>query len=189
MCVPFNMLPSEAERGGDEQTRREKIRSEKTRIRNTILTRTNEQILAAVGDSTNTLSLLRALGSDLNINAFALNWKVDGTQLNTDVEEANLLMSRVIRRLSVESPDALPQDIALYLTSTEFSHEQYGECLRAFKQRLGLNVDSEQGLMVLRNVVMSPLASFTGGQNFIQDIGEVFKKVVKEEVEASSSPT
>jgi hypothetical protein len=94
-----------------------------------------------------------------NINAFALNFRHAPTgretqgRLNEDVEEANYLMQRVVESLSVDSPTDDPTRIPLYLTSTEFSDELYGDCKRRFMKRLGLK-DSTQDLMVLRKVVM-----------------------------------
>lgn len=177
------MLPSEA--SGDP----EKVEQEKKRIRSEILAQTNAAIVTNdIGKPTEdqTMTLLRALGSDLNINAFALNWRyADGT-LNTDVEEANYLMSRVVSRLSVDSPDDKPTKIPLYLTSTEFSREDYGRCVTTFKRRLGLEQDSAESLMVLRNVVMSPLASLSSRGDFINMLGDTFKQVIEEEVKVST---
>ena len=178
------MLPSEA--SGDAK----KVEEEKERIRNEVLARTNTAIVANDADKPveeRTMTLLRALGSDLNINAFALNWRhADGT-LNTDVEEANYLMNRVVSRLSVDSPDDKPTKIPLYLTSTEFSREDYGRCAATFKRRLGLEEDSAESLMVLRNVVMSPLASLSTRGDFINMLGDTFKKVAEEEVKVSTT--
>lgn len=130
-----------------------------------------------------TMTLLRALGSDTNINAFALNWRYPDGTINTDVEEANYLMGRVISRLSIESPDDKPSTIPLYLTSTEFSPKDYGDCAANFKRRLGLESNTAEDLMVLRNVVMSPFASLSSRGDFINMLGQTFKEIVEEEVE------
>jgi len=179
------MLPSEAE-GADEAN----VATQKNRIRDEIIKKTNEQILAHDNGETDpakkTLPLLRALGSDLNINAFALNWKRNQQELNKETEDANYLMSRVVRSFSVETPGTDPHEIPLYLTSTEFSHEEYGECLTAFKRRLGLDPSGES-LMVLRNVVMSPFASLSSNGNFIEHLGKKFKEVVGREVDVSAA--
>ena len=125
------------------------------------------------------LTLLRALGSDLNINAFGTNWRyADGT-LNDDVEEANYFNQRVIERLSVDSPEDDPTKIPLFLTSTTFMIHEYGECAQHFKKRLRLYEDQEN-LVVMRNVVMSPWP--TDG-NFIACLVAEFKKVLNEEVQ------
>jgi hypothetical protein len=172
--VPLNMLPSEL---ADNSTP-EKVEEEKRIIRETILEKTNTEI-ASGPNGGESLALLRALGSDLNINAFALNFRLTpGGEWNTDVEEANYLMSRVIEVLSVDSPDDDPSKLPFVLTSTTFSDKLYGECAATFKSRLGLRRD-KLDLMVLRNVVMNP---FPTQRNFIGDLAEIFKSVVKEEV-------
>lgn len=176
--VPLNMLPSELA----EDSTPEKVEEEKKIIRETILEKTNTEIVSG-SDKDKTLTLLRALGSDLNINAFALNFRLTpGGEWNTDVEEANYLMSRVIENLSVDSPDDDPSKLQFVLTSTEFSDELYGECAANFKSRLGLRQD-KLDLMVLRNVVMNP---FPTQQNFIGELAEIFKNIVKEEVRVST---
>lgn len=91
-------------------------------------------------------------------------------------------MTRVIQRLSVDSPHDKPTDIPLYLTSTEFTHDLYGDCVVNFKRRLGLDENTGEPLMVLRNVVMSPLATFSTKGDFINMLGATFRKVVEEEV-------
>ncbi|KUJ19918.1 PLP-dependent transferase [Mollisia scopiformis] len=184
--VPLNMLPSEMEPGSTPQ----KVEAEKQRIRDTILSKTNAEIVAADAgkpESEKSLTLLRALGSDLNINAFTLNFRLESGVWNTDVEEANYLMSRVIQRLSVYSPDDDISALEFVLTSTDFSKELYGDCMANFKTRLGLRVD-DIDLMVLRNVVMSPWPT---AQNFVGTLAGIFKRIVEEEIKKrnSTSPT
>lgn len=182
ICVPFNPIPSE--KAGESQ---EAQKEEKARIRSEILSKTNAEILAADAarppDEPKTMALLRALGSDLNINAFAINWRDKNGNLNTDVNEANYFMTRVVSRLSVENPEDEPTEIPLYLTSTKFEYKYYGDCAQNYKKRLHLDTGSHEELMVLRNVVMSPLASYTEKGDFLNMLGETFTKVVNEEVE------
>jgi hypothetical protein len=172
------MLPSELAKPTSEA----KVEAEKARIRSDIIPKTNAEIVAEDRHrqpQDKAMKLMRALGSDLNINALALNFRhADGT-LNDDLEEANYLMQRVVGALSVESPDDRPADIPLFLTSTEFSDELYGDCKRHFARRLGL-APSTQNLMVLRNVVMSP---FPTDQNFIRKLATTFYDVVEKETE------
>ncbi|KAJ0306665.1 hypothetical protein COL516b_004458 [Colletotrichum fioriniae] len=178
VCVPFNMLPSELESNPTE----EKIEAEKKRIRDEIVKKTNASIIAedeARPDDQKVMKLLRSLGSDLNINAFALNFRYEDGRLNDDIEEANYLMQRVIEALSVDSPDDDPTKIPLFLTSTEFSDELYGECKANYVKRLGLE-QSSLDLMVLRNVVMSP---FPTDGNFTNQLADIFYDVVAKETE------
>lgn len=176
--MPFNELPSEL----DPHSTPEKVEAEKERIRADILKKTNAEIIredAGRSDHLKVMTLLRELGSDLNINAFALNFTDENGILNTDVEEANYLMQRVIEALSVDSPTDDPAKIPLYLTSTEFSDDLYGNCKKHFMKRLGLD-DSAQDLMVLRNVVMSP---FPTDGNFISRLAQIFRQTVEKETQ------
>ncbi len=177
VIVPLNELPSELGNGTPEE-----IEAEKQKIRDRVLQKTNTEIVSedeSRPKDDKALVLLRALGSDLNINAFSTNWRyADGT-LNDDVEEANYFNQRIIQRLSVDSPEDDPTKIPFYLTSTTFMISEYGECAQHFKKRLGLWQDQED-LMVMRNVVMSPWP--TDG-NFIARLMMEFKKVLNEEVQ------
>ncbi|KAI1750214.1 pyridoxal-dependent decarboxylase domain-containing protein [Xylaria castorea] len=178
ICVPFNMLPSEQ---GPNPTE-ENIEAEKERIRQDIVLKTNAQIMEEDlkrPDDAKAMKLMRELGSDLNINAFALNFRYKDGKLNDDIEEANYLMQRVVESLSVDSPTDDPTKIPLYLTSTEFSDELYGKCKFNFVKRLGLE-QSTHDLMVLRNVVMSP---FPTDGNFTNDLAQVFYDTVAAETE------
>ncbi|KAL3465417.1 pyridoxal-dependent decarboxylase conserved domain protein [Aspergillus heterothallicus] len=169
ICVALNRLPSEVN-GGD-------VEAEKRFIREQILPKTNQEIVA--NDVTlHTMTLLRALGSDLNINAFALNWRYEDGRLNDDIEEANYLMLRVIKALSISSPNDEPTTKGLFLTSTEFKHEEYGTCVELFMDRLGI-ARSKQNLMVLRNVVMT---AFATEHELIDDLIQRFREVVEDAV-------
>ena len=177
IVIPLNELPSEL--AGEPK---EKVEAEKQRIRDQILKRTNDEIVSedeSRPKDEKALALLRALGSDLNINAFSTNWRYENGDLNEEVEEANYFNQRVIKRLSVDSPEDDPTQIPFSLTSTTFVAHEYGECAQHFKERLGLFVDDED-LVVMRNVVMSPWP--TDG-NFIARLVEEFKEVLKEEVQ------
>jgi len=176
------MLPSEQVDNPTE----DKIEAEKRRIRRDIVEKTNARIVAddqKRPDHLKAMKLMRELGSDLNINAFALNFRHEDGTLNDDIEEANYLMQRVVERLSVDSPTDDPTKIPLYLTSTEFSKKGYGECKAHFQKRLGLAPSSED-LMVLRNVVMSP---FPTDGNFTNELARILKDVIIEETEVCST--
>ncbi|KAK7709317.1 hypothetical protein SLS64_006229 [Diaporthe eres] len=178
--IPFNMLPSELTDDATEES----IEAERQWIRDNILSASNLEIVTNTSTSPggdDALTLLRKLGSDLNINAFACNFKYSDGDLNTDVLEANYFMQRIVESLSVDSPGDDPTKIPLYLTSTEFSTDLYGECAANFKERLGLK-DGKQDLFVLRNVVMSP---FPTEKDFIAELAGIFKKVAEEAVSVS----
>ncbi|DAA78911.1 TPA_exp: Uncharacterized protein A8136_2696 [Trichophyton benhamiae CBS 112371] len=171
ICIPFNRLPMEHAGYGSLSP---EVNARRKHIQENILEKTNEELMKSKDD----MKYLRELGSDLNINAFALNWyREDGT-LNDDLEEANYFMKRIVDRLSITSSAGNPREIPLYLTSTQFSKELYGECAQNFMKRLHLAPAAED-LFVLRNVVMSP---FPTHKKFICSLMEVFEKVIEEEV-------
>ncbi|KAF7585398.1 hypothetical protein BBP40_011024 [Aspergillus hancockii] len=118
------------------------------------------------------------VGSDLNINAFAINWYDSDGNLNTELEEANYLMRRVVNRLSITKSSGQPNGIPLFLTSTQFEPALYGKCAQNFMRRLKLN-PCAQGLWVLRNVMMS---SFPTDGDFIDKLMQELEKVIIDEV-------
>lgn len=175
IVVPLNFLPAEKE----PDSTPEKVEQQRQYIRDNILGKSNEEIAS----NPYNLSLLRELGSDLNINAFAVNWRYSDGTLNKNVEEANYFNQRIADRLCVESPSTDIKKIPLFLSSTEFSQDQYNQCVSSFKDRLGLERDHED-LFILRNVVMSP---FPTEGNFIQTLADIFRGVVEDEVKVSSN--
>ena len=76
VVVPFNMLPAEKEPNPDPES----IEKQKEFIRERIIDKSNEEL---VGDP-EAMELMGLLGSDLMINAFACNFRVNG-KLNEDV--------------------------------------------------------------------------------------------------------
>ncbi|KAK7451261.1 hypothetical protein VKT23_012601 [Stygiomarasmius scandens] len=171
--VPLNPLPSELA----PDTSEEKVAEQKQFIRDRILFKSNEELV----QDKEAMELLNQLGSDLNINAFACNFRYRDGTLNTNIEEANYLNQRIFEKLSVTSTAENPLEIPFYITATTFAQHEYKDCATRFKERLGLDASDPQDLFVLRNVVMSPFST-SGG--FIGNLANTFQKVVEEEVEA-----
>ena len=174
ICVPFNRLPLEREGYAFDS---KEVEANRDQIRDLILGKGNEKLM----ESSAAMALLRQLGSDTNINGFALNFYLDkdNTQLNTEIEEANYLMKRVVDRLSITTADTDPSKIPVFLTSTKFEPKLYGKCAKTFMKRLGLSVVDED-LFVLRNVAMSP---FPTKHYFIGKLWDEFEKEVNEQVD------
>ncbi|CAG7971697.1 unnamed protein product [Penicillium salamii] len=145
-----------------------------------ILQKTNEQ----VSKIPEAMEWLREIGSDLNINAFALNWYHEDGTLNTDLEEANYLTQQVVNKLSITSSTEAPNKLPLFLTSTQFEPASYGNCAQNFMKRLGLT-PCAQDLWVLRNVVMSPFPTERG---FIDELMKTFEQTIIDEVDNSCRP-
>lgn len=92
IVIPFNMLPSETKPGATAAH----VRAEKAFIRERILKPSNRDLL----DDSEAMRLLSQLGSDLMINVFACNFRING-ELNTSISEANNLNSKIYERVAV----------------------------------------------------------------------------------------
>ncbi|KAJ5623367.1 hypothetical protein N7490_011972 [Penicillium lividum] len=177
IIVPFNRLPIEKE-GYDIMS--EEANTRRDEIWEKVLTQDNQ----TVNQNAGTMKWLREIGSDLNINAFAINWYHANGDINTDLEEANYLMRQVVNRLSITQSQQNPNEISLFLTSTQFEPALYGKCAQNFMKRLQLN-PCAQDLFVLRNVVMSPFP--TKGE-FIRDLMTHLQNTIIDVVKNSCRP-
>ncbi|KZT57261.1 pyridoxal-dependent decarboxylase domain protein [Calocera cornea HHB12733] len=169
VVVPFNPIP--AERAGASS---EDIELQKKYIRDQILPRSDAELLA----DGQAMAILNELGSDLNINIFGCNFRLEDGTINTDIELANNLNWRIFQRLSVTDFQEDPTTIPFYVTATKLAQEEYKVCATNFKKRLGL--EGDQDIFVLRNVVMSPFGST---DNFVAKLAEIFKEVLSSEIE------
>jgi hypothetical protein len=119
VVVPFNPLRHEDDAKA--------LADEKEFIRSRIIGKSNEQIV----QDQEAMDELTALGSDLNINAFTCNFKINGVP-NTDPEEANYLNNRIFDRLSLTKTGEEPMNIPLFLSSSVFAQKDYDKCLKNF---------------------------------------------------------
>ncbi|KAI0746905.1 PLP-dependent transferase [Daedaleopsis nitida] len=132
-----------------------------------------------VHDDPDARRVLRNLGSDLNINAFCVNFRVNG-EVNDDVEEANILSSCIYKSLSIVDEPVDVKEMPMFISSTTFEMEAYDECATKFKERVGLETESRQDLFVMRNVVMSP---FQSAGNFIDKVADIFKGEIEKKLD------
>jgi hypothetical protein len=170
IVVPFNPLRNES----SEET----IQAEKSFIRKRILGRSNADLI----QDNVAMEELSALGSDLNINAFACNFRINN-QVNKDGEEANRLNKRLYDRLSITKSQIPVAQVPLFLSATTFDGKEYGECAINFKKRLGLSTVGPD-LFLLRNVCMSP---FPVAGDFVSNLANIFQTVLEDEVKVSEN--
>jgi hypothetical protein len=169
LVVPFRMLPKEM----DPDASAKAVDEERRFIRDSFLKRARE----VLAKDPRACTLMRQMGSDLVVNSFACNFRVDGI-VNQDVSEANALNSRIYDRLSLKKmSEKLESKKAIIMTS-KLSQKGYGACLTKFKERLGLR--GREDLVILANVSMSP---FVSPSNFEQVLADAFREVAEEEVE------
>jgi hypothetical protein len=169
LVVPFRMLPSETE----PDTSPKRVDEQRRFIRDVLLQRTREEL----ANDLEACDLMRQMGSDLVVNAFACNFRVDGVT-NQDVSEANYLNARIYDRLSLKSMTEKLEDRKIIIMSSVFSQREYGACLTKFKERLGLSGSDD--LFVLVNVSMSP---FVAPSNFERVLAAALREVAEEEAE------
>lgn len=176
IVVPFNMLPAEREGKSVEE-----VEAQRAFIKRNIADRPNHELV----QDPEAMHLVRMMGSDLSINAFACNFRLSrGGPLNQDVAEASYLNKRIIERLSVTRVDDEARKKPVLLMGSELDQERYGPCLANFKQRLGLYGDDPTPLAGLCNVSMSP---FPTAGNFVRELADAFRKVAEEEVQVRLS--
>ncbi|KAF8600602.1 PLP-dependent transferase [Ceratobasidium sp. AG-I] len=166
IVTPLNLLP--AEEHGDD------VEAQKKFIRERIVPESNRDLVA----DPEAWRLVLEMGSDLSINAFAVNFKIDGRP-NDDIYEANYLNKRIFERLSITKELIAGEinDKPLILTSTQLAQKSYGRCLSKFKERLQLPQGSDD-LYVLVNVVMSPWPTASGLTN---EIANTLHQIIREE--------
>ncbi|KAH8081991.1 pyridoxal phosphate-dependent transferase [Cristinia sonorae] len=174
LVVPFNMLPAETTTGATLDD----VEAQKQFIRDRILKPTNSELV--VDDEA--MQLVSQLGSDLMINAFACNFKIDG-KINSNVSEANALNSKIYEQVSVLSVNDVVTDKDIWVMSTSLSQGAFGEALSNFKRRLGLEGDED--LFVLVNVSMSP---FPTEANFVNTLADSFKSIANRIIQQSCIP-
>ena len=203
IVVPLNMLPTEKEAHPDPH----KVMEQRIYIRDHIANKSNSDLIL----DTDAMKLMATLGSDLMINAFACNFRVNG-KINEDVVsryprqfeswrsgsflfvakpyliysqvEANYLNQRIFQRTAITRVNDKVNDFPIILTSTTLAQSAYKGCLTNFKNRLGLKGD--QDLFVLINVTMTPWPT---ANNFLKTIVQDFRNIANDEVKASSPPS
>jgi hypothetical protein len=170
IVTPFNMLPTEKDFSPNQ-----KVIEQKQSIRELIVEKNNHEII----ESKPAMDLIRELGSDLMINTFACNFKLKDDKgilkVNENINEANYLNRRLYEEFSLTGSEDTNKNKFLILTSTQFKQENYGNCLKNFKKRLGLKGD--QDLYVLINVVMSPWVTEF---EFLNELTKKFKSTLQD---------
>ncbi|CCO32116.1 L-2,4-diaminobutyrate decarboxylase Short=DABA decarboxylase [Rhizoctonia solani AG-1 IB] len=169
IVIPMNPIP--AERNGGSQ---EEIQKQREYIRDHIVCRPN---LELVRDD-KAMALVREMGSDLSINAFACNFRLANGEINQDVVESNYLNTRIYERLSVTKIEDNIFDKPLFIMSTSMEQKVYDVCCNNLKRRLG--VVGDQDLEILVNCVMSPFPTVS---NFTKSVADDFKTIAHEEIE------
>ncbi|KAJ3785409.1 pyridoxal phosphate-dependent transferase [Lentinula aff. detonsa] len=165
---PLNLLPAETDGTPEE------VEAQKELIRKKVLPVPNRELVK----DKETWKLVVEMGSDLSINAFAVNFKL-GDVVNEDIVEANYLNKRIFEALSITDANT-DKKPPLILTSTVLPQKNYGDCLTKLKNRLGLK--GSQDLYTLVNVVMSPWPTASG---LTAEVAQALQETILKEREVS----
>jgi hypothetical protein len=158
--TPLSLFPSERDpKSTLERDLTSGVRRDKDFIRSHILYKNNEDIFK----DPKAIDFLKHIGSDLMINVWALNFKVEGIT-NTNPAEASHFNRRVDAELTVSSPADDINKIPLVVMASTLSNERYGKCLRLFKQRIGLDTFQDDDLFCMVNTSMSPFPTTEGSK-------------------------
>ncbi|KAJ1311923.1 hypothetical protein OPQ81_010383 [Rhizoctonia solani] len=168
VVVPLNSIPAEREGKSPDE-----VQKQRKYIRDRIVNRPNLELV----QDEEAMKLVRELGSDLSINAFACNFRLPNGEINQDVVEANYLNTRIYDRLSATKIEDNIYNKPLFIMSTSMEQKVYGECCDHLKKRLGLV--GQQDLDILVNCVMSPFPTVS---NFTKSIADSFKQIAHEEI-------
>jgi hypothetical protein len=164
--VPVSRLPAEMD-GGD-------VADQMRFLRERIDRRSHDEIM---GDAA-ARELLGDLGPDLNILAYAFNFRTPTGQWNTDLGLMNRLNRGIYDVLSID-PGHDIYDYNLILSTTDLAAEDYGEVfLSDYTRRLGVSLTpAVRKVTVLRSVVMDPwIEDVRAGRSFLDVIEQEIKK-------------
>lgn len=151
-----------------------KVKAELRRIKNEIVDRTNEEILA----DAKTMQLFRELGSDQNIVSYAFNFLVDGKR-NEDVGKLNDLNDAVFAELSLGRDLGRIPETKMFVTSSDADPAVYGATIvDDFRRRLGVTGSADTPITFLISTTMDPWLTDTAKGNFIPVLMDVMRKAV-----------
>jgi glutamate/tyrosine decarboxylase-like PLP-dependent enzyme len=175
--VPFQRLP--AEKQGKSKA---EIAAQLALIRNEIVPRENDDLLAYFADNPDAQEVFREMGSDQNIITYSLNFRTaDGW--NKDVALANDFNTAMFQALSIGVYDGgeVPKQ-PMFVTSSSFEVSDYGqEFVDAFGARLSLDPTDGAGINFLVSTTQDPWITATEKGNWLPMVLEAFKETAIEQ--------
>ena len=175
--VPFQRLP--AEKQGKSKA---EIAAQLALIRDEIVPRENDDLLAYFADNPDAQTLFREMGSDQNIVTYALNFRTaDGW--NTDVALANDFNTAMFQALSIGAYNGgeVPSQ-PMFVTSSSFEVGDYGqEFVDAFGARLSLAPTNGSGVNFLVSTTQDPWVTATEKGNWLPMVLEALKETALEQ--------
>jgi glutamate/tyrosine decarboxylase-like PLP-dependent enzyme len=163
-AIPVPRLPTERQ-GGDGS-------ADRKRIADLI----DRQSGAQIRENSAALALLKEIGPDQNILAYAFNFYDREGVLNTDLEMANRLNRAIYDHLSIKPGDDI-YGHPMIVSTTDLDAAAYGPAfIEDYKRRLGVTGSTGTSVTVLRSVVMDPWVSDTSAGSFIDILEAEIRK-------------
>ncbi len=126
------------------------------------------------------MTLLAELGPDLNILAYAFNFKTMRESVNSNLALANRLNQTLYQRFSIKPHDDI-YGYNLIVSTTELDAAHYGsDFIADYKRRLGVQESPGERVTVLRSVIMDPWSMASTGSAFLDLIEGEFRSALLE---------
>ena len=170
--VLFQRLPAQKQGRSEAE-----IAAELALIRDEIVPRENNDLLAYFKATPKAQEVFREMGSDQNIVTYALNFRTaDGW--NSDVALANDFNTKIFRALSIgEYTGGTVPTQPMFVTSSSFEVGDYGQdFVDAFGARLSLAPTQGTGISFLVSTTQDPWVTATEKGNWLPMVLEALKE-------------
>lgn len=127
------------------------------------------------------LALLAESGPDLNIIAYAFNFRLPSGELNTDLNLVNEFNDYIYDQVKIQ-PSGPARSYDLIVSRTEFTRETYGdEFMDDYFSRIGITGGGD-AIRVLRTCVMDPWIMDTAEGPFVARLVGIIESAVEQAV-------
>jgi vitellogenic carboxypeptidase-like protein len=141
-------------------------------IKINLIGKTNEELAAP-----ESLAVLQQIGSDVLINSFTVNFKVNGIW-NQDLALMNQFNTKLAELFSITTPEQAEADKADFiLTSSTLTADEYRVPLARIYKNLGIKPSGDGSVNFLINTILQPWPTT---HEFIQTIMSAFKAGIKQ---------
>lgn len=164
------LVPIPAEQQGKSPA---EIRQQYEFIRDRIVNRTNEQLMA----DQDAYGLFQELGGDQTIITYVYNFYDENGSVNEDTGKLNSLNNKVYETFSFKPGENNTETTELVVTSSDFEPSVYGkDFMNTLRNRLGVKNGEDQAINFIISTTMNPWLSNTVKGSFIPDIIEIITR-------------
>lgn len=177
--LPFFVVPLIPIPAVQQNKSKEEIQKQYEFIRDRIVNKTNQQLIA----DTEAFTLFKELGGDQTIITYMYNFYNTDKSVNSDETKLNKFNFAIYQKFSFTPTDTDIHDTELVVTASAFTRNVYGDLLMDnLRKRLGLsgNYTAEESLNFIISTIMNPWLSNTVKGSFIPQIMNIIIKNVTE---------